>query len=369
MPGSERVGWPGPGGIAVSIDRDTRVGPSPGEPGRGATSPVGTAMAGVAQLSEMVRRQLEEHWAQRAGLVDSICSYALLPTGKLFRPVLLLESTAAVGGELAGSLPAAAGAECGHVASLIHDDIIDGDDLRRGRASVPYKYGIPDAIVAGDALIFRLFASLAECRAAGVPDNYVVSALDAVARAGIDLCDGQALESELCGNEAATIAAYVRMARLKTGALFRSACECGAILGGGCPRWVRRLASYGEHLGLAFQIRDDLLPYTSDSLTTGKCATSDIQNRRWTLPVILAYQDAGQPERQAICAALSGAGDSGQAFALLNQALAATGAVRKAAEMARGYAKISLSALAALPASPSRSRLERFAEMVIERDF
>lgn len=318
--------------------------------------------------TSLVGGALEQRWIGRPGLLASICHYALVPTGKLFRPSLLLEAALAVGGSAVSVLPAAVGAECGHVASLIHDDIIDGDNLRRGRASVPYKYGMPDAIVAGDALIFRLFASLAECRTAGVPDSYVVSALDAVARAGIDLCRGQALESELCGNERSTIAAYVLMARLKTGALFRSACECGAILGGGCPQWVSRLASYGEHLGLAFQIRDDLLPYTSDSLTTGKCATSDIQNRRWTLPVILAYQDAGPLERQAICAALSGSRDPAQAFALLNQALSATGAVRKAAEIARGYAKISLSALAALPASPSRSRLERFAEMVIERD-
>jgi geranylgeranyl pyrophosphate synthase len=350
--------------VVMSIDRGARAGPRVDEPPR-----ADTAMAWVAQLSEMVRHRLEEQWAQRTGLVDSICRYALLPAGKLFRPVLLLESTAAVGGDLAGSLPAAAGAECGHVASLIHDDVIDGDDLRRGRTSVPVKYGMPDAIVAGDALIFRLFASLAECRAAGVPDRYVVSALEAVARAGIDLCRGQALESELCGNEGSTIATYVRMAKLKTGALFRSACECGAILGGGCPLWVSRLASYGEHLGLAFQIWDDLLPYTSDSLTTGKCATSDIQNRRWTLPVILAYQNAGQPERRAISEALSGARDSAQALALLNRALSATGAVGKAADMARGYAEISLNALTVLPTSASRDRLERFAEMVTERDF
>jgi geranylgeranyl pyrophosphate synthase len=365
MPGSEQAGGPEPGGAVISIDRGARAA-GPGRPG---TALAGPAAAGVAQLSEMVRHLLEEQWSQRAGLVDSICRYALLPAGKLFRPVLLLESTAAVGGELAGSLPAAAGAECGHVASLIHDDIIDGDDLRRGRASVPFKYGMPDAIVAGDALIFRLFAGLAECRGVGVPDSYVVSALDAVARAGIDLCHGQALESELCGNEGSTIAAYVQMARLKTGALFRSACECGAILGGGPPLWVSRLASYGEHLGLAFQIRDDLLPYTSDSLRTGKRATSDIQNRRWTLPVILAYQNAGPAERQAISQALSGGGDSARAFGRLTEVLSATGAVGKAAEMARGYAETSLNALAVLPASASRGRLERFAELVIERDF
>lgn len=363
MPGSGHTSGIGAGNATLGIDSRGR--PAGSGTAQGTMPPLGEE---VARLSEMVRNLLEEQWAHRTGIVDAICRYALLPTGKLFRPVLLLECTAAVGGDLAGSLPAATGAECGHVASLIHDDIIDGDCLRRGRASVPHKYGLPDAIVTGDALIFQLFASLAECRNRGVPDRHVVSALAAVAQSGVDLCYGQALESELCGNEDSTVAAYVRMARLKTGALFRSACECGAILGGGHRQWVRDLASYGEHLGLAFQIRDDLLPYTSDSRVTGKGATSDVQNRRWTLPVILAYKHAGQDEREGIMAALSGSRDPARALAFLNGLLSATGAVAKAAEMARGYAEVSRQALSSLPASPSRDRLERFAEMVIERD-
>jgi geranylgeranyl pyrophosphate synthase len=282
--------------------------------------------------------------------------------------VLLLESTAAVGGKLASSLPAAAGAEYGHVASLIHDDIIDGDDLRRGRPSVQHKYGIDDAIVAGDALIFHVFANLAECRSTGVPDGYVVSALAAVARAGLDLCYGQALELEMCRNRHFDLESYMKVARLKTGALFRGACECGAILGGGSPKWVQQLAAYGEHLGLAFQIRDDLLPYVSDTETTGKPVTSDVDNGRLTLPVILAYKFAGQQEREGISAALSSSVDPVQTLDFLRGVLGRTGAVDMAVEMAGKYAEVSRQALQGLPFSPSRDRLEYFAELVIVRD-
>lgn len=320
-----------------------------------------------ADLSDTVRCALEKQWEQCSGLLDSICRYALLPAGKLFRPVLLLEATAAVGGEFIRSLPAAVGAECGHVASLIHDDIIDGDSMRRGRPSVPYKYGIGDSIVAGDALLFRLFASLAECRSTGVPDSCIVTALLAVARAGIDLCLGQSLEAEQCG-EGATVDSYLTMARLKTGALFRGACECGAILGGGSPQWVSQLAAYGEHLGLAFQIQDDLLPYVSDSGITGKAGTSDIRNRRWTLPVILAYRSASRQGRDGISAALSGSQDSYDALDFMAEILASTGALAEARCMARHFAEVSRNSLADLPDTPSRNRLEHFAELVIARD-
>jgi geranylgeranyl diphosphate synthase type I len=239
--------------------------------------------------------------------------------------------------------------------------------MRRGRPSVPYKYGIADAIVAGDALLFRLFASLAECRNTGVPDKRIVTALVAVAKAGMDLCLGQSLECELCG-AGSTVDSYLKVARLKTGALFRGACECGAILGGGSPRWVGQLAAYGEHLGLAFQIRDDLLPYVSDSYITGKCGKSDIRNKLWTLPVILAYQNAGRQAQAHISAALSGSQDPGDALILMAEVLASTGAIAKASDMARQFAEISRDALADLPDTPSRSRLEHFAELVIARN-
>lgn len=323
--------------------------------------------ATASDLSDTVRRALEDQWEQRVSVLESICRYALLPAGKLFRPVLLLEANAAVGGEFIRSLPAAVGAECGHVASLIHDDIIDGDCMRRGRPSVPYKYGIADAIVAGDALLFQLFASLAECRSTGVPDSCIVTALVAVARAGIDLCLGQSLESELCGT-GSTVDSYLTMARLKTGALFRGACECGAILGGGSPQWVNQLAAYGEHLGLAFQIQDDLLPYVSDSRITGKGGTSDIRNKRWTLPVILAYRSASSQDQEGISAALSGSQDPYDALVFMEEILASTGALAEATEMARRFAEISRNSLAGLPDTPSRNRLEHFAELVIARN-
>jgi geranylgeranyl pyrophosphate synthase len=319
-------------------------------------------------FTQLVSAQLQERWAQGSSLLDSICRYALTPTGKLFRPTLLLESALAVGGSLRSVLPAAVGAECGHVASLIHDDIIDGDDLRRGRPSVQYKFGAGDAIVAGDALIFDLFASLAECRRTGVTDSAVVSALEAVARAGLDLCRGQSMEAELCRNRLLDANAYLTMASLKTAAYFRGACESGAILGGGSPELVGALGRYGEHLGVAFQIHDDLLPYISDTESMGKPGTSDIKNGRLTLPIILAYESATPAERLFIKNALSSQDDSAHTLASLRDLLERTGAIAAASGTARQHAQGARQALMELPPTPSRDRLSLLTDVVIDRD-
>ena len=323
---------------------------------------------GAEPLALLVRRELEQRWARGANPIDIICHYSLVPTGKLFRPILLLDSALAVGGDAESVLPAAVGAECGHVASLIHDDIIDHDDLRRGRPSVQSKYGINDAIVAGDALIFDLFAALAECRLRGVPDDRVAAALETVAQSGLDLCRGQSLEAELTANPRFDVRAYLTVARLKTASFFSGVCRSGAILGGGAPHYIEALGSYGESLGTAFQIHDDLLEYVSDTKTLGKSETSDIQNGRLTLPVMLAHEKAGPSQREAIRELLFGAGDVTDRSTALAEVIEQTGAFTATADMARDYATDAKRVLETLPASPSRDRLTCFAEAVISRD-
>lgn len=317
---------------------------------------------GVESLGLLVSDELEKRWANGSNPIDPICHYALVPSGKMIRPILLLDSALAVGGDLSPVLPAAVGAECGHVASLIHDDIIDGDDLRRGRPSVQHRFGVGDAIVAGDALIFDLFAGLAECRTAGAPDSRVVSALYEVAGAGLDLCRGQSLESELTKNPKFEVDAYLTVARLKTASFFRGACACGAILGGGSPESVAALSSYGDLLGTSFQIHDDLLAYICDTDAMGKPETSDVQNGRLTLPVILAYQAGGPGERGLILDCFS-CRDAEQALAELGELLERTGAITEAARMAHDLAKRAKRSLDVLSPSPSRDRLGHFADL------
>lgn len=194
-------------------------------------------------LGRRVHENLRARWSARSEALDRVCGYAVEPRGKMIRPLLLLESAMAAGATVEQVLPAAVGAESGHVASLIHDDIIDQDEVRRGRVSVQCAFGIDEAIVAGDALIFDLFASLAECQGRGVSESNIVRALRVVAHAGLDLCRGQSMESELSRTRSNDIDAYLNMITLKTGSFFKSACECGAVLAGADDEMVAALAS------------------------------------------------------------------------------------------------------------------------------
>lgn len=321
-----------------------------------------------ASLVDKVGERLAKRWQGQSSLLASMCVHALVPAGKLFRPILLLESARAVGGDADVVLPAAIGAECGHVASLVHDDIIDNDDLRRGRPSVQYKFGADNAIVAGVALIFDLFASLAECRDTGARPDRIVAALDVVARCGIDLCRGQSLEAELCERVDFDLDAYLTMVKLKTAALFKGACECGALLAGGDENMVLALGTYAENLGCAFQIHDDLMSYTRDTDVMGKPDTSDIRNGRLTLPVILAYRASEPHDRLAITEVLVGEGDPEGRRTTLVEILDQTGAINVAAGMATEFSERAIAALQGLPPTPSRDRLRGFAQAAIDRD-
>lgn len=344
----------------------TRTAPTP--PAAAAPEEV---LPGAEELERLVGRiggGLEQRWEAGASLLHTMCAHALVPAGKLFRPILLLEAALAVGGDVETVLPAAIGAESGHVASLVHDDIIDDDEIRRGRPSVQHKFGVDNAIVAGDALIFDLFLSLAECHRTGARAERIVAALDVVARCGIDLCRGQSLEAELSVAGSYDVPAYLRMIALKTAALFRGACQCGALLAGGTEPVVEALGVYAENLGVAFQIHDDLLPYTRDARTVGKSDTSDVRNGRRTLPVILAHERGSDVQRRVIEDALGGTGDAGYRRDALCGVLEATGALAAAAARARSCVDAALGALEALPPTPSRARLRGFAEAAVDRD-
>uniref|UniRef100_A0AAU2UYL6 Polyprenyl synthetase family protein n=1 Tax=Streptomyces sp. NBC_00003 TaxID=2903608 RepID=A0AAU2UYL6_9ACTN len=318
------------------------------------------AFAAGFRLRDVVVRELDARWPAGAGGLDEVCRHSLLPAGKLFRPCLLLASAQAVGGDPMSVLPAAVAAEFGHVGSLIHDDIIDADAVRRGRPAAHRKYGADEAIVAGDLLFFSLFECLAECRERGVPADRVVTAVAAIARAGTDLCRGQSLEARLTGCRVFEVGPYLEMVRLKTAALFRAACEVGGILGGAGPAELASLVSYANHLGVAFQVHDDLLAYTGDADSAGKAPTSDVRNGRPVLPVILAHRAADRPTRREIEDCLSGRTDPAEALAVLASILREAGAIDDSLALAARHADAAVAALDALPPGEGRDLLAEF---------
>lgn len=293
--------------------------------------------------------------------------YALTPAGKLFRPVLMLHAASAVGADPRAVLPAAVALEHAHTASLVHDDIIDGDAVRRGRPSVVAKYGLARAVLVGDALFFELFAALARCRDAGVPDARILDAVGVFARAGVDLCRGQVQEEEMTCDLTCAPEDYVRMAALKTGTLCAVACEVGALLGDAPPEWVAALAEYGRCLGLAFQIQDDLLPYLDDYSRVGKDRNSDVRNGRMTFPVLLAHALGTPDDRDQLARLYGGDRSAPEAHALVASVVERTGALAAAVAAVDQWVARACDQLSVLPDSGGRRALAAVAQSASDR--
>ena len=319
-----------------------------------------------SESGRLLHQELGRRWPETTDQLSSIARYALLPAGKLLRPIMTLHAAEAVGGRPADVLTAALGMEYLHVATLVHDDIIDADAMRRGRPAVPTAYGIPNAIVTGDHLIFSAFAAIVDQPRADT--GQVAAAVAALAQAGHDLCRGQMLEAELVGDLDAGARWYSDMIRLKTGALFRAVCQIGALLGGASTERAAGLARYGEHVGIAFQIRDDLLCYLGTPEQTGKPAASDLSNGRPTLPLLLAYAAASPAQRRELGELLGRRSGADGGIGWVNSLLAETGAVASARAQMRGHITRAHAELAALAPSPSLDVLAGIAHWTTSDD-
>ncbi len=221
--------------------------------------------------------------------------YALSGGGKQLRPLFLLLSCEAVGGSSREALPAALALELVHNFTLVHDDIMDHDELRHGRETVYKKWEESTAILAGDALLVQAFHALADVKAALLP-----RVLARFTAGILEVCEGQALDKEFELEASVTLDEYYGMIAKKTGRLFSLACEIGGLLGHGTEQQVLGLAEYGACLGRAFQIQDDVLDLVSEKATLGKDIGSDIRENKKTFLMAYLFQYGAQEQQQQI---------------------------------------------------------------------
>lgn len=338
----------------------------------------------ILALAEPQLRPVAEHMDRTVGehaggwpanpVVDAV-RHSLRGHGKMLRAAVFLAACRAAGGDPDALESAASGIEYGHLASLVHDDLIDADTLRRDNATVWSRFGSSCAVLTGDWMLFAAFHALARC-ADLVPAERVVRALEALSHAGIDMCLGAAFELSLTGDVGITPETYLRMAAAKTGSLLRAAVASGTVLGGGPDEQVAAAGDYGEHLGVAFQIIDDLLPYLADEATLGKPVHSDLRNRRPTLPVVLALPDCRAEDRDLLRALYTtpaaepgtpGAAGAGAVYRRVRHVLADTGALVRAGAMADRFVDAALAALDAFAPGAGRDQLAGIAAAVRDR--
>jgi len=273
--------------------------------------------------------------------------------GKRLRPVLTLAAAHAAGGDLHdGAIAAAASLELVHVGSLVHDDIIDHAELRRGVPTVNSVEGVPHALLVGDYLL-----ALAGSLAASV--NQAVAA--SLATAITELCIGQSLETASVGNASRSVDEYLASIDGKTAALVRASCRIGAQAVDAPAGTVEALAAFGTRFGLAFQIVDDVLDVVADTAELGKPAGHDLLEGVFTLPTIITLQE--QPELKA---ALDGQVATPALVDEVLEAMRACDAIARARAMAEELAEDAAAELAGLPPSPQRDGLAALARWYVD---
>ncbi|HYZ46392.1 MAG TPA: polyprenyl synthetase family protein [Actinomycetota bacterium] len=290
-------------------------------------------------------RRVEQLMIETAGdsihpLVSEPSVHLLKAGGKRLRPALVVIGSKLGTGQRRGTDLAAAAIELVHLATLYHDDVMDGTDMRRGVPTAHARWGIEVAVLAGDYLFARA------CGLGAVAGGEVPSIL---ARAIGEVCEGQIVETGFTGDPARTLDDYLGTIRLKTAALFKASCELGAATSGARASTRTALVAYGESLGLAFQVVDDLLDIVGDPQTTGKVPGTDLRKGVFTAPLLIAA------ERAPDLAARLSAGE--RELADILPVLHDTGALANVFDIAAGFAGDAYEALDALPEGETKALL------------
>lgn len=306
-----------------------------------------------AAVDRTIRAQL----ASRVPLIETIGSYIIESGGKRVRPLLALLAARALGYRGDKHITLAALIEFMHTSTLLHDDVVDESHLRRGRRTANDTWGNAPSVLVGDFLYSRSFEMMV-----GVGSMPIMAILS---RATSVIAEGEVLQLTNIGNADLDEAAYFATIRGKTAMLFEAASHTGAVVAGGSDEQVEALRLYGGHLGLAFQLIDDLLDYQGNAGEMGKNVGDDLAEGKPTLPLLRAMAVGTPSQVEIVRRAISEGG-----LAYLDEVLTIvrdTGALEYTRQRANEMVDRALSELRKLPASPYRESLELLVRQAVDR--
>ncbi len=277
----------------------------------------------------IINNEIEKFLGERKGepeILYETAAHLLRAGGKRLRSLLVVLACEAVGGDASKAIPFAIATEFAQTASLIHDDVIDEDPLRRGVKSTHEKYGQKMAILAGDLLIAQAVRMIGK--------HSTPELLLEVAEGGMRMCEGEAADMLMQANNPAEMTKdnYLTMIEKKTVSFIRTATNMGASVGGGTSTQCSALKAYGENLGFAFQIRDDVLNIISSKEITGKSVHSDLLSQRCSYALVHALDTCSESERDR-CLNLLSEGNTSYALELIHK----TDAIPQAIALAQDY--------------------------------
>ncbi len=257
-------------------------------------------MQNLSQLTELFTQYIARNrfLGQPQNLYEPI-DYIMSIGGKRIRPVLLLAGYSLFENEVEKALPAAYGFEIFHNFTLVHDDVMDAAPLRRGQMTIHEKYNLSTAILSGDVMMIYAYKYIMES-----PQESVMEVLKVFTQLSIEVCEGQQMDMDFESRDDVTIREYLEMIRLKTSVLLAGALKAGAVLAKASGEDTENLYRFGENLGMAFQLQDDILDVYGDPKTFGKKVGGDIIQNKKTFLLLKAFEVANAGDRKKLQALL-----------------------------------------------------------------
>ena len=315
---------------------------------------VALSAADMRQVDNCIHESLQSDVV----LINQIANYIVSSGGKRLRPMLLTLGAHACGYDGKSHIPLAAIIEFIHTATLLHDDVVDESDLRRGQQSAHAVWGIATSVLVGDFLYSRSFQMMVELDSMRI--------MEVLADTTNTIAEGEVQQLLNMGDPEVDQQRYMQVIENKTAKLFEAACRLAAIISNQPMEIESALATYGNSLGAAFQVADDVLDYTGDADTMGKNTGDDLAEGKPTLPLIFARESCDDNERELLDTAIRNGG--GDDLGLILGIIQKTDSLNAAMAVARSQAEKARQAISVLPESPWRSALEQLADYSVNRD-
>jgi len=285
--------------------------------------------------------------------------------GKRLRPILAMLVADAIAGKGKETIPFGIALELIHNFTLVHDDIMDGDNLRRGIKTVHYQWNLPTAINAGDALFARAFEVLCEV---ALPKKKFANMVKEVARMTRKIAEGQQWDMDFETNRKVGEEEYLKMIEYKTAVIFACAAKYGAIIAGGSKKQIDAMAEYGRLLGIGFQIWDDYLDLKGEQSVIGKPVGSDIKRGKNTLIIVHALKHANEDDKNKLLSVLGNANAQQKDILEVVKILEKTGSIEYAKNRAYEFAKKGKELLKVLPNTEAKDTLSLLIDYMVQRE-
>lgn len=336
-------------GLSATISADKQA----------ADTPLDQLVAATKDNMEQVNALILERADSHVEIVPELAKYLVEAGGKRLRPMLTIGSAALFDDPSGNEIRFAAAVEFMHNATLLHDDVVDESDMRRGKPAARMVWGNQASVLVGDFLLGQAFLMMVEAND--------MEALGVLSRAAAVIAEGEVFQLSKAGDLETTEADYDQIIGAKTATLFAASTEVGAMAGGADKETRQALEKYGYELGRAFQLVDDVLDFGGTAGTMGKNTGDDLREGKMTLPIILALKNSTSAERGVILAALGDAQADSAAVDAVFKIMEKYGVLDQALGQAQECVTLAQTALKKIPESPMRILLENVATFCLQR--